>query len=116
LQKLFPAGVNALYADKLQPKTKIYLAITGAEASAKLWIAASSQTKRVLICSGLVKECRDDSQGVLKLSLQNVNQGRAFYQSPAAPESLPEMTLVALDKEGSVIGQRQVVLEKGEGS
>jgi hypothetical protein len=112
LQKLFPAGVNALYADSFQPKTKIYLAIAGDDKSAALWIAASSQTRKLLICEGLVNDCQEKSAGVLSLSVQTMNQGRSFYQSPAAPESLPEMTLVALDQNGTVIGQRQVVLEK----
>jgi V8-like Glu-specific endopeptidase len=116
LQKIFPAGVNALYANSLQPKTKIYLAITGDERSPALWIAASSQTKGLLICEGLVKDCRRDSEGAIELPAQSFHQGRAFYQSPLSPESLPEMTLVALDADGTTIGQRQVVLEKGEGS
>jgi hypothetical protein len=116
LQKIFPAGVNALYANTFQPKTKIYLAITDDARSAKLWIAASSQTKKLLICPGLVTACQTDSPDVLNLSAQNTHQGRSFYQSPVAPESLPELTLVALDQDGSAIGQRQVVLEKGEGS
>ncbi len=116
MQKLFPAGVNALYAGSLQPKTKIYLAITGDDKAQSLWIAASSQSKKLLICQGLVTACQADSKGVLSVSAQNTHQGRSFYRSPTAPESLREMTLVALDENGSTIGQRQVVLEKGEGS
>jgi V8-like Glu-specific endopeptidase len=116
LQKIFPAGVNALYANTLQPKTRIYLAIAGTDSGLTLWMAASSQTKGLLICEGLVKDCRRDSQGVIALPAQSFHQGRAFYQSPVSPETLPEMTMVALDADGNTIGQRQVVLAKGEGS
>lgn len=116
LQSLFPDGVNAHYADAFQPKTKIFLALTGEGREAHFWIAASAQTDRLLICSGLVKDCRPDKAGVISLKTQSINQGRSFYQSPASPETLPAMTLVALDKTGKPIGQRQVLLEKGQGS
>ncbi|MDQ3232766.1 MAG: hypothetical protein M3Q07_13195, partial [Pseudobdellovibrionaceae bacterium] len=116
LQKLFPAGVNALYKETLQPKTQIYLALTGEGPEAHLWIAASAQTDRLLICSGLIKDCRADRAGVIKLKSQSVQHGRAFYQSPSTPDAMPDMTLVALDKSGTPIGQRQVRLEKGQGS
>jgi V8-like Glu-specific endopeptidase len=113
LPQLFPGGANALYSGTFQPQTMIYLAISNQGSRPGLWFAASEQTAEILICSGLVDHCSKTSFGVTSASLQRVNSGRAFFQSQQSPESLPEITLVALDKNGTRIGQRQVLLQKG---
>ncbi|WP_141734824.1 trypsin-like serine peptidase [Oligoflexus tunisiensis] len=116
LQKLFPDGVNAAYARTFQPKTKIFLALTGEGSSTHFWFAASAQSESLLICPGLVNDCRAETSGAMVLKKRVIQQGRSFYQSLASPESLSQLTLVALDGSGAPIGQRQVVLEKGQGS
>lgn len=109
LQKLFPSGVNQVYAGNFQAKTRIYLALTD---KAGLWAAASRQSAQLVLCSGLVSDCGPEKRGAILAKQSNALPGRIIYKSPLPPESLPALTLAAFDQDGARIGQRQVLLEK----
>jgi|GEM_PF-3568380 len=114
LKLLFPSGVNAELKGSFQPKTQIYLSVSGEGSAASLWVATSLQAEDLVICPGFVKDCRAGLTGGETLKSSKSLQGRAFFPSKQSPEKLKAMTLSAFDKSGILIGQRQVLLERGE--
>ncbi len=114
LKMLFPSGVNAELNGSFQAKTQIYLSVSGEGSTASLWIAASLQAEDLVICPGFVKNCRAGLAEGERLKSGKSLQGRAFFQSKQSPEKLKSMTISAFDKSGNLIGQRQVLLERGE--
>lgn len=113
LKKQFPHGKNIYFGETFFPKTKVYLSLHSDGSNTNLKVAASHESESILLCPKAVYPCSKATSGAELLTLDLAASGRRFYsrQKPLSKNELEQLSLVAYDKAGQIIGQRRITLE-----
>jgi len=114
LQKQFPGGRNIHFKDMFFPKTKIFLSIEPKGDGNSLRVATSHESESVVLCPKDKFPCDAKTPGAEALQLDLSGSGRRIYtrsQSLTKAE-IADMSFVAFDKTGALIGKRHVTLEE----
>ncbi len=118
LQKQFPGGKNAYFGTKFYPKSQMFLSLKKSKDGADLKVGVNSAVEAVLICPKNYFPCRKDTPGVEALPEDEGIPGRRIYSrtKPLTGSDLDKLGLVAIDKSGSIVGERRVQVEASTSS
>lgn len=112
LRDQFPDGRNKYFGGSFIPKTQLYLSLKTEGEDVQLKVATGLEVETLLLCPKATFPCSSTTSGVKSLEFSKRASGRKFYSpSELMPKKdLSLLGLVALDKNGKVIGQRKVSL------